>query len=161
MYPHLDQDFDWGLKVQTRVGRVLQTFPWNPSGYHSGYQIWVPRLQKSNRYLLLIHNRGCQKNQMPGYSTWPQFSDFLGKITALNPPVLSRFFREAWLVLWGRWNSWNRWFFGSDFSNSQNQRLLPGIKETPTRPPRHWFEPGVKLTGNLTCVVILTSRHSR
>jgi hypothetical protein len=27
MYSHLDQDFDWGLKVQTRVGRVLQTFP--------------------------------------------------------------------------------------------------------------------------------------
>jgi len=68
---------------------------------------------------------------MPGYSTWPQFSDFFRPDNLLKPSGSFPDLSWSLLVLGGRWTSGNRWFFGSDLSDSQNQRLLPEIKETP------------------------------
>jgi hypothetical protein len=63
-------------KFKPESGGYCKLFPWTHPGIIQGMKSENHGYKKSNRPLLLIHNRGCQQNQMPGWhSTWPRFSD--------------------------------------------------------------------------------------
>jgi hypothetical protein len=50
-----------GSKFKPESGGYYKLFPWNLSGYHSGYKFENHGYKTSNGYLLLIHNRGMPR----------------------------------------------------------------------------------------------------